>query len=59
MDGRITLLAKDGSVVPFERRSQATSIAGMTLFVWVGWPLDEPVSGTTPAPGRRSARARD
>jgi PAS domain S-box-containing protein len=57
VDGRTALLAKDGRVVRFERRSQATSIAGMTLYVWVGWPLDEPVSGTTPAPGHRSARA--
>ena len=58
LDGESSLRAKDGSVIRFQRRAQTTSIAGLTTFVWVGWPLDEPASGPTPAPRRRSARAR-
>jgi PAS domain S-box-containing protein len=58
LDGEAGLVAKDGTIVRFHRRAQITSIAGLTAFVWVGWPLDEPASGTTPAPRRRSARAR-
>jgi PAS domain S-box-containing protein len=41
LEGETTLRAKDGSDVRFERRAQATSIAGLMVFVWVGWPLDD------------------
>jgi PAS domain S-box-containing protein len=54
--GRIELTRKDGSTFLFEYRSQEAVVAGLTVYVSVGWPADE--VSEAPAPRRRSARAR-
>jgi PAS domain S-box-containing protein len=51
--GRIPLRRRDGGTVELEYRAEATTVAGLTLYVSVGWPVSE-----APAPRRRSARAR-
>ena len=53
--GRIELTRKDGSTFVFEYRSQEALVAGLTVFVSVGWPTDELSEAL--APRRRSARA--
>jgi PAS domain-containing protein len=54
--GRMELTRKDGSTFVFEYRSQEAVVAGLTVYVSVGWPTDE-ISEAL-APRRRSARAR-
>ena len=54
--GRMELTRKDGSTFPFEYRSQEAVVAGLTVYVAVGWPVDEAVSEAL-SPRRRSARA--
>jgi PAS domain S-box-containing protein len=54
--GRIELTRKDGSTFLFEYRSQEAVVAGLTVYVSVGWPTDD--VSEAPAPRRRSARAR-
>ena len=53
--GRMELTRKDGSTFVFEYRSQEAVVAGLTVYVSVGWPTDE-ISEAL-APRRRSARA--
>ena len=53
--GRIELTRKDGSTFVFEYRSQEAVVAGLTVYVSVGWPTDELSEAL--APRRRSARA--
>ena len=55
--GRMELTRKDGSTFVFEYRSQEALVAGLTVYVAVGWPADEVVSEAL-SPRRRSARAR-
>ena len=55
--GRMELRRKDGSTFVFEYRSQEALVAGLTVYVAVGWPADEVVSEAL-SPRRRSARAR-
>jgi PAS domain-containing protein len=55
--GRMELTRKDGSTFVYEYRSQEALVAGLTVYVSVGWPTDE--VSEAPAPRRRSARARD
>jgi len=55
--GRMKLTRKDGSTFVFEYRSQEALVAGLTVYVAVGWPADEVVSEAL-SPRRRSARAR-
>jgi PAS domain S-box-containing protein len=54
--GRVELTRKDGSTFLFEYRSQEAVVAGLTVYVSVGWPTDD--VSEAPAPRRRSARAR-
>jgi PAS domain S-box-containing protein len=56
LDGITELRAKDGRLVQFEGRAQRAAIAGMTVFVWAGWPVDD-ASSAPRAPRRRSGRA--
>ena len=53
--GRIELTRKDGSTFVFEHRSQEALVAGLTVYVAVGWPTDELSEAL--ALRRRSARA--
>ena len=55
--GRMELTRKDGSTFVFEYRSQEALVAGLTVYVAVGWPAAEIVSEAL-SPRRRSARAR-
>jgi PAS domain S-box-containing protein len=54
--GRAALRRKDGTEVVLDYRATTTIVAGLTLYVSVGYPLDE--ASATPAPRRRSGRAR-
>jgi PAS domain-containing protein len=54
--GRMELTRKDGSRFVFEYRSQEALVAGLTVYVAVGWPADEAVTEAL-SPRRRSARA--
>ena len=53
--GQMELTRKDGSTFAFEYRSQEALVAGLRVYVAVGWPADE-VSAAL-APRRRAARA--
>jgi PAS domain S-box-containing protein len=53
--GRIQLTRKDGSTFVFEHRAQEALVAGLTVYVSVGWPVDD--VSEAPEPRRRSARA--
>jgi PAS domain-containing protein len=54
--GRMELTRKDGSTFAFDYRSQEAVVAGLTVYVAVGWTADEAVSEAL-SPRRRSARA--
>jgi PAS domain S-box-containing protein len=54
--GRIELTRKDGSTFVFEYRAQEALVAGLTVYVSVGWPVDD--VSEAPVPRRRSAHAR-
>jgi PAS domain S-box-containing protein len=53
--GRGAVRRRDGGTVLFEYRAQATQVAGMQLYVSVGWPVEEPATARR-APRRRDAR---
>ncbi len=55
--GQIPLVRNDGTQVVLEYRAKATTVAALTFFVAVGWPVDDAAS-ETPEPRRRGARAR-
>jgi PAS domain S-box-containing protein len=54
--GRMELTRKDGSTFAFDYRSQEAVVAGLRVYVAVGWTADEAVSEAL-SPRRRSARA--
>jgi PAS domain S-box-containing protein len=43
--GRARLRRKDGGMVAFEYRAGRTTIAGMTFYVFVGWPVADGAGG--------------
>ena len=54
--GSVELTRKDGSTFVFEYRSQEAVVAGLTVYVAVGWSADDVTEAL--APRRRSARVR-
>jgi PAS domain S-box-containing protein len=51
--GTTILTRKDGLVIPFRYRASETTVAGMQLYVSVGWP-EGPATEPTPPPPRRA-----
>jgi PAS domain S-box-containing protein len=50
--GSVRLRRKDGTKIRLDYRARATTVAGMMVYVFVGWP-----AGASPPPAKRARRS--
>jgi PAS domain S-box-containing protein len=56
-EGTFRVVRKDGTIVKIAYRAAETRVAGLTLYVSTGWPLDDGEPTGPPAAGSPPARA--